>query len=509
MIHGDVLGERARLSPHRTALVFVETGESISYRDLDARARAWARVFRGPLALSPGDRAGLLSHNRPEYVEAYFGAAKARCPLVPIGTRLTPTEILPIIEDSGLGVLFYDSALGSVVEGLRGVPGLRFVALDAPLHDSDLPLSDLVAAVANDADPERPEPDDLFALLYTSGTTGRPKGVMVPHRMVGWNAYNTVVAWQLGENDVSPLFTPLYHAGGLAAFLTPILLAGGTIVLHAKFDAAEVWHSMAHEKATVVLGVPTIWKLLLECPEIDRVDLSSVRWFISGGAPMPANVLAAYQERGFVMKQGYGMTEVGVNCFAMSEQDSVRKPGSIGRPLPFTEARLVDDEGLEVAGGSAGELCLRGPHVCAGYWRNPEATQAALSADGFFHTGDLAERDDDGFFRIVGRKKDMLISGGVNVYPAEIEAVLLAHPAVREVAVTGVPDPTWGEKAVAFYVPSGDPAAPEDLAAFVEARLAKFKVPRVFVVVESLPVTAYGKVVKGELRARYLEGKAG
>ena len=324
---------------------------------------------------------------------------------------------------------------------------------------------------------------------------------MVPHRMTSWNGWNTVLCWGLTENDVSPLFTPLYHAGGLGAFLVPILAVGGTIVLHAGFDPAEVWATVARERCTVVLGVPTIWKLLLEHPSFETADLSSIRWLISGGAPLPLYLIDAYQKRGVVFKQGYGLTEVGVNCFAMSVEESVAKKGSIGRPLMMTEARLVDEAGAEVPVGEVGELCLRGPHVSKGLLAEPLATAAALDDDGFFHTGDLARKDADGFFTIAGRRKDMLISGGVNVYPAEIEGELLLHPAVQDAAVVGVPDPTWGEVGVAFVVP---PAGREPLEGGAP-RLRRgapraLQAPREVVFVDVLPRTAYGKVVKGELR---------
>jgi fatty-acyl-CoA synthase len=275
-------------------------------------------------------------------------------------------------------------------------------------------------------------------------------------------------------------------------------------VLHAGFDPAEIWRTIERERCTVVLGVPTIWKLLMEAPEFAAADLSAVRWFISGGAPLPLYIIEAYQRRGVVFRQGYGLTEVGVNCFAMSNEDSSRKKGSIGRPLMFTRARLADEGGREVGVGDVGELLLAGPHVCSGYWNNPEATAAALDADGFFHTGDLARRDEEGFYTIAGRRKDMLISGGVNIYPAEIEAELLLHPGVADAAVVGVPHETWGEVGIAFVVLRnvGSATAP-DLAGFLEAKLARYKLPKEFVFVEALPRTPYGKVVKGELRASW------
>jgi fatty-acyl-CoA synthase len=515
MIHGDVLGERARLTPDKLALVEVATGARLSYAALDARAAACGRVLREGLGLRRGDRLGLLASNRLEFLDFVFAAGKTGIVLVPIGTRLTAREVRHIVRDSGLRTLVYDGGFREVVASLdapdpddaagKARPGGRFVALDEPAQAGHDRYADLLAA--HGVGPfvrERCAPDDLFALLYTSGTTGKPKGVMVPHRMVAWNGYNTVACWQLCDDDVSPIFTPLYHAGALGAFLLPIITIGGTIVLHAGFEATEVWRTIVDERCTVVLGVPTIWKLLLDAPEFPTADLSHVRWFISGGAPLPEYIAAAYQARGVVFKQGYGLTEVGVNCFSMTVEESVRKRGSIGKPLMMTEARLVDERGAEVPVGEVGELWLRGPHVSLGYWNDPGATAAAIDADGWFHTGDLARRDHEGFFVIAGRRKDMFISGGVNVYPAEIEGELLLHPAVADAAVVGVAHATWGEVGVAFVVRKPGATVDEDqLTAHLAPRLAKYKWPKHYVFVETLPRSAYGKVQKPLLQAEW------
>ncbi len=500
MICADIIGERSRLSPDRLAVVDVATGARLSYREMDHRASACARAWLYGLGLKPGDRIGILSGNRLEFLDAFFAAAKSGVILVPLGTRLTAAELAVVVSDCGLSALVYGADHAEIVRELTAdVDVGRLVALDG--EGDDFAWETVLASIGEgEYVPPVCRPDDPYCLLYTSGTTGRPKGVITPHSMVAWNAYNTVACWQLSEDDVSPIFTPLYHAGGLGAFLMPVLLAGGTIVLHREFDSSEVWRVIEEERCTVVLGVPTIWKMLADAPEFKTAELGHVRWFISGGAPMPRHLVDVYRERGIVMRQGYGLTEVGVNCFAMSDDDAWAKAGTIGRPLMFTEARVIDEGGQVLPPNEVGELCFRGPHVSAGYWRNPEATAEALDKEGWFHTGDMARRDEEGFFYIAGRAKDMFISGGVNVYPAEIENVLLQHPSLADAAVVGVPHTTWGEVGVAFVVSAeGAEVTAKDLGQFVGDRLARYKIPKDFCVVDVLPRTPYGKVVKGEL----------
>ncbi|MCB1054225.1 MAG: AMP-binding protein [Acidobacteria bacterium] len=525
MIHADLLGDRARITPDKTALVEVATGRRLAYRELDERARRMARVWVEALELAVGERVAILSHNRTEYLEAFFATAKSGVILVTLGTRLTAPELAGILDDCGAAVVLVEASMPVVDELRRQRPALRFVSLDAGAAGGDgdcLPA--LAAGLGRDEGAltgRRAGPEDVSCLLYTSGTTGKPKGVMIPHRMVIWNGYNTVANWQLEESDVSPIFTPLYHAGGLMAFAVPLVTIGGTMVLHRGFDAAEVWRTFEAEGCTVVLGVPAIWKMLMEDPAFATTDLSRVRWFISGGAPLPEYLIEAYNRRGVVFKQGFGMTEVGVNCFAMTVEDSYAKKGSIGKPMMLTEVRLVDGEGRDVEAGEVGEMLFRGQHVCVGYWNAPEATAAALDADGWFHSGDLARRDEDGFFYIAGRRKEMFISGGVNVFPAEIESALLLHPAVEDAAVVGIEDERWGEVGVAFVVRRGQVEhAAEDAAehaavdgAELEAelvrhlgeRLARYKIPKGWRFLSELPRTAYGKVVKGDLKTLYRE----
>ena len=512
MLHGDILGERARLTPHKTALVVKTTGERLSYADLDERALRCALSWTTTLGLEKGDRVAILSNNRVEFLEAYFAATKSGIVLVPLGTKLTAKELEYILRDAGVKALLYAGAYAETVRALdRCVDLGHWIALDDPVrpdHEHHARLRDR-GHVAGDSLP-RCEGDDVCCLLYTSGTTGRPKGVIVPHRMVAYNALNTVACWQLQETDVSPVFTPLYHAGGLGAFIGPIFAVGGTIVLHDGFDVAEVLSTITDERCTVVLGVPTIFRMLLDSEAFDDADLRHVRWFISGGAPLPPALVEDYRAQGVVLRQGYGLTEVGVNCFSMTSEEAIRHPGAIGRPMMFTEARLVDAAGRQVEPGEVGELLLRGPHVSAGYWHKPDATRASYDDEGFFHTGDLARQDESGLYSIAGRRTDMYISGGVNVYPPEVEAELLLHADIEDVAVVGVPHPKWGEQGVAFVLRRANSSVSrETVHEFLRGRLAKYKLPRQILFVNELPRTPYGKVKKHELRQAHLDGDLG
>jgi fatty-acyl-CoA synthase len=342
-------------------------------------------------------------------------------------------------------------------------------------------------------------------ILYTSGTTGVPKGALLSHRMITWNAINTQVSWGLQESDIAPISAPFFHAGGLNVLTTPLYHLGGTIVLLRTNEPGEFLRATAAERGTILFAVPTVFQTLMEHPTFDSTDLSSVRFCVTGGSSCPLPIIEGYALRGLVFRQGYGLTEVGVNCFSLAPEDALRKAGSVGRPVFHSRARLVDDEDRDVAAGDVGELVLAGPHVCSGYWHRPEATAEAFRG-GWWHTGDLARRDEDGYYYIVGRKKDMYISGGENVYPTEVEGVLATHPEVAEVAVIAQPDPKWGEVGVAVGVLRTPGAVTaEELIAFCDGKLARYKIPRRVVFVDVLPRNAMGKVIKSELVARFVE----
>lgn len=501
----DLLTGRAALTPDRTALVDVHAGVTYTYEALNTRANRLANWLCG-LGVGKGDRVSILAHNCVHYVDLFYGLAKIGAVLTPLNWRLTARELSYIVGDCAPKVLICGPDCVGLLAEIRAELDLPLiVGIEDALIDGALPYEAGVAA-ASDAEPERPPltGEDICCILYTSGTTGRPKGAMIPHRQVLWNCINTVVSWGLGADDVSPVMTPMFHAGGLFVFLTPLFYVGGKIVLARSFDNEDSLALIQREGCTVVLGVPTLFQMWLNSPSFAAADFSRVRFFVSGGAPCPVSLIEAWRAaKGGYLRQGYGLTEVGVNCFTMTNEESERKTGSVGKPIFHSQMRIVDEDGGDVRRGQTGELVIRGPHVCAGYWDNPAATRQALR-DGWFHTGDMARQDADGFFYMAGRYKDMIISGGENVYAAEVETVFLEHPAVREAALIGLPDAKWGEVGLMVVVPrEGQAATAEELIDFCRRRLARYKAPRRVVFANALPYSPYGKVMKAELRQQY------
>jgi fatty-acyl-CoA synthase len=500
---GEWLTRRAELTPERIGLVDVETGARLSYRALDLRARALATVFHEQYAIGQGDRVAVLAVNSPEYLDAFFAVALLGAILVPLNWRLTTPEVATILTDCAPKLLAHDlgqaDAARRAVERL-GAPIPLFALPSCPGADADL-ASRAVPFQSRDG-------EEIVLILYTSGTTGIPKGAMLSHRMITWNAINTQVSWGLWDTDITPTFAPFFHAGGLNVLTTPLYHCGGTVVLLRGSDPAAVLRAAADERCTILFAVPTVFQMIMEHPDFATTDLSSVRFCVTGGSSCPLPVIERFASRGLVFRQGYGLTEVGVNCFSLAPEDELRKAGSVGRPVFHSRARIVDEQDHDVAPGRIGELVLAGPHVCSGYWQRPDAT-AEVWRGGWWHTGDLVRCDDDGYYYIVGRKKDMYVSGGENVYPAEVEGVLLTHAAIADVAIIAQPDPKWGEVGVAVVVPRApDALTAEDVVAFCDGKLARFKIPRHIVFAESLPRNAMGKVVKSALSAQFVDGYA-
>jgi fatty-acyl-CoA synthase len=498
---GEWPARRASLTPEALALVDLATGRRLTYRAWDRRVRALAAMLSERFGVGFKDRVAIVAANSGEYLDAFFATALLGAVAVPLNWRLTTRELSEILTDCEPRLVLHDAAFAANARA-----AVEAAALAAPPSLCDLaehPGDD--PALADRAQPfESAIGEEIALILYTSGTTGVPKGAMLSHRMIAWNAVNTQISWGVRENDSTPTFAPFFHAGGLNVLTTPLIHCGGMVVLVPSSDPAQIMQAIAQERTTIVFAVPTIFQKMMEHPDFATTDFSSVRFCVTGGSSCPLPVIHRYAGQGLTFRQGYGLTEVGVNCFSLAPEDAVRKAGSVGRPVFHSRARIVDDSDRDVPAGEVGELVLAGPHVCSGYWRRPEATLDAFRG-GWWHTGDLARCDEDGYYYITGRKKDMFISGGENVYPAEVEGVLEAHPAVAEVAVIAEPDPTWGETGVAVVVlRAPDQATADDLIAYCNGRLARFKIPKRVVFTDHLPRNAMGKVVKAELRERFI-----
>ncbi len=503
----DLLTSRSRLTPTREALLELNTNRRFSYADLNARACRLANFMAG-LDVQAGDRVSILAHNSIVYLDLFYGLAKVGAIFAPLNWRLTAHELSYIVNDCMPTVMLVGPEFAGVWAEMRAVVDVpHVISLDGADAPGALDYNASLAA-ALPAEPVRPRLDSEspYCILYTSGTTGKPKGAVLPHRQILWNCINTVVSWGLSEKDVSPVLTPLFHAGGLFAFLTPLLYAGGRIILAKGFDAEQSLRMIQDERCTVILGVPTLFQMWLDAPGFAAADFSAVHFFISGGAPLPVPLVEAWRtQQPVVFRQGYGLTEVGPNCFSMTDEESLRKTGSVGKPIFHSQMRLIDPaSGLDVPEGETGELLIKGPHACTGYWQNPEATAKSL-VGGWFHTGDMARRDADGFYTIAGRFKDMIISGGENIYAAEVEKVFRDHPAVQDAALIGLPDPKWGEVGLmAVVLKAGRIASEDELRQFCAGRLARYKVPKHVAFVDALPVSPYGKVMKAELKRRFV-----
>lgn len=496
---------QCRRNPDAVALVDGDGGTRLTYRQLDDRVARVAGALRAD-GVRPGDRVGLLSTNHPDMLVVIFAVAAVGAVCVPANFRLTADELAYVFGDSGAEVLVVSAdldALGAdvagrdalairrtiVVAGDPSAPGSLDVFIDdAPRLDGAVPAG----------------PSGLALIMYTSGTTGHPKGAMLTHGNIMWNAIDMLSAGEgLLHTDVTLSVAPLFHIGALGIFTLPLLYLGGTVVTVSRFDPALTAELMTRERVTVQFLVPAMWNMLARSGALDGFDDARIRWVLSGGAPCPLPVIRYYADRGWPFLEGFGLTETSPTCTVMDTPAVATKAGSVGRALRHVECRVVDDEGRPVPDGEAGELTVRGPNVFSGYWRLPEATAAAL-VDGWFHTGDVAVRDAEGYVTIVDRKKDMVITGGENVYPVEVERVLTQMPGVADAAVVGVPDERWGERVTAVVVPApGVTLTAEQVIAFCRERLAAYKCPRAVETVEEIPRNATGKILKRTLRVRY------
>jgi fatty-acyl-CoA synthase len=511
MFIGDWLHRRELLSPNKIALLDAQDSfRPITYGEWNRAANRTANLLLS-FGIEQGSLVAVLSMNCVEYLDVWFACGKLGAIMQTLNWRLTAHELTGLLRDATPAVLLYGPDFTSQVEEIRvAVPGIKhYVAIDdgSQASPGDRALRE------RDACPNTPPPaveltwDSPWAICYTGGTTGLPKGAILTHGNVIWNSVNTVMSWGMVPEDRTILNMPLFHTGGLNVFTAPLVHVGGTSIVCRGFDVDQVFDLIETMGVTIYFSVPTMHIAMQQHPRWPTADLSRLRWVLTGGAPCPQPVFDRYWERGIDFKMGYGLTESGPNTFWLPSEDARRKPGSVGHPLFHVDVKVVDAEGQECGPDELGELLIRGPQIVPGYWNRPEETARAL-AGGWLHTGDLARRDAEGYHYIVGRLKDMFISGGENVYPAEVESILAAHPEVASAAVIGVPDPRWGEVGRAIVVTNnGKPADAESLLAFCRERLARYKVPKSVVYVESLPVTGAGKIDKKLLQEQYGDPK--
>ena len=499
----DLTARRADLDADKVALVDPGRGRDLTYAQLDDRASRVAEFLRADWGVTTGSRVATLAHNRIDALELLFACAKLGAVLVPLNWRLAQPELEYILRDADAVGLVHDSAhaatareLGDTVPGERGP--LRLLAFDD--DGSHAAYEDVVAAASGRQLVHEPRDESaLWYLMYTSGTTGKPKGVENTAGMALVNHLNIGMAAGLSAQDTFLSVLPQFHTGGWNLMALPMVFVGGTTVIPESFDPAQAIRLLS-ERATVFFGVPTMYQLMAEHPDWAAADLSRVRSWSSGGAAMPVPLLERLAPKGVAVRQGMGMTETGPTAFLLDEANAIARAGSVGKPQPFVDVRIVDASGQDVARGERGELWFRGPGVTPGYWRMPEATEAAF-VDGWLRSGDIARQDEDGFYYIVDRAKDMYISGGENVYPAEVEAVILRLPGVRGVAVVGLPDERWGEVGHAVVeLEEGAHLDPDEVRAHCREHLAKYKVPVGVEVVQALPRNATGKILKHVLR---------
>ena len=500
----DWLDRRAKLSPERIALEDAVSGREITYFEWNELANQTAIYLRG-LGVGRGDRVAVCAGNCFEYLDVWMACAKIGAVLQNLNWRLTVPELHGLIEDAAPIVLIYSDDYRPQVNALRPLltSVRRYVAFGelASVDDCRFCERDACARTLED----RPElsPDDPCVICYTGGTTGLPKGAILTHRNMTWNSINTVMSWGLNQDDVTILNAPLFHTGALNVFTLPLIHVGGKNIVCMGFDVLQVFDLIESGGVTIYFGVPTMFVVMQSSERWETADFSRMKLVISGGAPCPLPVFEKFWEKGVDFKTGYGLTEAGPNTFWLPAEDVRRKPGAVGFPLFHVDVRVARADGTTCDPNEAGELLIRGEHVTPGYWNNPEATAKAI-VDGWLHTGDLAICDDEGYYTIVGRLKDMIISGGENIYPSEVESVMHAHPAVAEAALIGIPDEKWGEVGCAVVAcKRGQSLDGDDLLAFMRERLAKYKVPKSVVFVDMLPKTGPGKIDKKVLVERY------
>ncbi|MCF8364513.1 MAG: AMP-binding protein [Bacteroidales bacterium] len=494
----DWFGKWAIYNPLKIAFKEFETGREYSYAQFNKLGNNLAGMLSKEQGFAKGDRFAIISEFSMEYVVLFALAQKTGIILVPLNYRLAPDELNYIISNAEVAGIFYDEKFLDKIKNLESFQKIAFKLSMDNLADINK------VCIKNKFEPpaivsEIKEDDPMF-ILYTSGTTAFPKGAIYTHKMLFWNSINTELRLNITSNDVSINCAPPFHTGGWNVLLTPFIHHGAYTLLIKSFDPDLVLEMLDHEHSTIWWAVPTMLKMMAESPVFNKVKLSRLRYFIVGGEAMPIPLIEQWHDKGVLIRQGYGLTEAGPNVTSLDHQDAIRKKGSIGTLNFYYHAKLVDENFKEVAMGKPGEFVLAGPTVTPGYWKNPDESAKAIQS-GWFHTGDLMIRDKEGYYFVVDRIKNMYISGGENVYPAEVEHVLGQHPAISSLAIVGVPDTKWGETGKAFVVLNpGIHISKDEILNYCISKLAKYKVPKHIEFLEELPQNDAGKIDRKKLK---------
>ncbi|WP_286181031.1 long-chain fatty acid--CoA ligase [Bacillus sp. ISL-37] len=487
----DWLEKRASLTPKAAAIIDAGTGQDWSYREVNDRAKAIAAWLETE-GVKKGDRIALLAPNGICYFDLLFACGKIGAIFVPLNWRLSIDELAFIIKDCEPSILAFHSSFTKEVT-------MIWTEENRCIQINGTRFSRLIEQFAGQREMDLDEEDPL-AMIYTGGTTGKPKGAVLSHRAIIWNSISTITSWNLTNEDRTVTYLPLFHTGGLNALSVPILMAGGTVVLANDFTPESAIKNLIEHKCTIVLFVPTMHHMLVKSDSFHKAVFKDIKLFLSGGAPCPLEIYEAYKQKGIAFKEGYGLTEAGPNNFYIDPSEADVKRGSVGKPMLFHNIRILHEDGNETGADEVGELAIQGNHAFSFYWKNKNATEDTLK-DGWLYTGDLAKRDRDGYYYIVGRKKELIITGGENVYPLEIEHWLCSHPSIREAAVVGIPDEKWGEVVTAFIVlEEGADLGEQEAKKHCRQKLGGYKVPKVIYTIGQMPKTHVGKIDKKQLK---------
>ncbi len=484
---------RARLSPAKLALIDIQTQRKWNYEELAQESLKWWKYLEEE-GIEKGDRVAILAENSIDLFPILFACGLGGFIYVPLNWRLSKPELSAILEDCTPSILITDKKYSSIGKEI-------FDGKLVPIHPNlDFsPIEYLLNSEWLSTDP--------WLMIYTGGTMGKPKGVLLSYDAVNWNAINTILSWNLSVEDCTINYMPLFHTGGLNALSMPILMCGGTVVIGNKFDPEEAIRAVDDFQSTISLFVPTMYQAMIETEYFRMATFPTVKVFLSGGAPCPKTIYSCFINKGLKFKEGYGLTEAGPNNFYIDPADAAQKNGSVGKSMLFNSIQILDESGVTCAIGEVGELYIKGKHMFTKYWNNPEETNRTV-VSGWLKTGDLAKMDGDGDVFIVGRRKDMIITGGENVYPLEVEQCIIVHPKVSEVAVVGLNDAKWGEVVTACIVSSENSLEFEkEIQHLCRTQLGAYKVPKKIYFVDELPKTHVGKIDKKQLVERLSKGQ--